>query len=435
MNINRRTLLIAGGSLSAAAVLAACGSNTGGLGTTPSGTTSPTTGGSTPPVGEKVDLQQWYHEYGEAGVREAVERFAAEYPNANVTVKWVPGEYGQILAAQLLTDDVPDVFEVEQGGSLDMIRAGQLADLTDVIAPYLAEFNPAVMKRFTFEDKVHGIPQTIDMQLLYYRPSLLEAANVAVPTNFDELVAAAKAVKTADIGGFFAGNDGGIGVLGTIFIWASGNEQLTEDRSALAFLNDDFYNALTSYRDFLKSGAVVEAASAEWYSGDAFANGEAAFQWGGLWSLPDIKAAHGDDVGVLAFPAIGAKGRPAVPFGAFGSCVAAKGKNVDAAKDFVKWLWIDQEDKQVEFSNAYGTHIPAKVALVAKADKLADGPGADAAKFVAENGFANDIMWSGALGEAFNAAVSNVIKDGKDPQAEFEAVAKVAETELAKLKG
>ncbi|HMS37797.1 MAG TPA: extracellular solute-binding protein, partial [Arachnia sp.] len=268
-----------------------------------------------------------------------------------------------------------------------------------------------------------------------YRPSLLEAANVAVPTNFDELVAAAKAVKTSDIGGFFAGNDGGIGVLGTIFIWASGNEQLTEDRSALAFLNDDFYNALTSYRDFLKSGAVVEAASAEWYSGDAFANGEAAFQWGGLWSLPDIKAAHGDDVGVLAFPAIGAKGRPAVPFGAFGSCVAAKGKNVDAAKDFVKWLWIDQEDKQVEFSNAYGTHIPAKVALVAKADKLADGPGADAAKFVAENGFANDIMWSGALGEAFNAAVSNVIKDGKDPQAEFEAVAKVAETELAKLKG
>ena len=205
--------------------------------------------------------------------------------------------------------------------------------------------------------------------------------------------------------------------------------------SALAFLNDDFYNALTSYRDFLKSGAVVEAASAEWYSGDAFANGEAAFEWGGLWSLPDIKAAHGDDVGVLAFPAIGAKGRPAVPFGAFGSCVAAKGKNVDAAKDFVMWLWIDQEDKQVEFSNAYGTHIPAKVALVAKADKLADGPGADAAKFVAENGFANDIMWSGALGEAFNAAVSNVIKDGKDPQAEFEAVAKVAETELAKLKG
>ena len=431
MNINRRTLLIAGGSLSAAAVLAACGSNTGGLG---SPSPSPT-GSSSAPTGPKVDLEQWYHEYGEAGVREAVERFAAEYPNANVTVKWVPGEYGQILAAQLLTDDVPDVFEVEQGGSLDMIRAGQLADLTDVIAPYLAEFNPAVMKRFTFEDKVHGIPQTIDMQLLYYRPSLLEAAGVKPPTTFDELAAAAAAVKTADVGGFFAGNDGGIGVLGTILIWASGHDQLTEDRSAVAFLTDDFYAALTSYRDFLNSGAALPAASAEWYDGAPFVNGETAMQWGGLWSLPDIKAAWGDDVAVLPLPAIGAKGRPAVPFGAYGACVAADGKNVDAAKEFVKWLWIDQEDKQVDFSNSYGTHIPAKPALVAKADKLSEGPGKDAAQFVADSGFANDIMWSGAMGDAYNAAISNVIKDGKDPRAEFAAFEETAKAELAKLQG
>lgn len=124
-----------------------------------------------------------------------------------------------------------------------------------------------------------------------------------------------------------------------------------------------------------------------------------------------------------------------VPFGAFGACVAAKGKNVQAAKDFVKWLWIDQEDKQVDFSNAYGTHVPAKVALVSKADKLADGAGADAAKYVAENGFTNDIMWSGALGDAFNAAVSNVIKNDADPKAEFAGFAEKAKTELAKLKG
>ena len=346
-----------------------------------------------------------------------------------------PGEYGKILAAQLLTADVPDVFEVEQGGSLDMIRSGQLEPLNDIIDPVKDQFNPAVIKRFTFEDKIHGIPQTIDMQLLYYRPSLLEAKGIKPPTTFEELVAAANAVKTADIGGFFAGNDGGVGVLGTMLLWASGHDQLNEERTEAAFLTDDFYNALVAYRDFHKSGGVLQAASAEWYAPDAFANGEAAFQWGGLWSLPSIKEALGDDVGVLPFPAIGPKGRPAVPFGAFGSCVAAKGKNVAAAKDFVKWLWIDQDDKQVDFSNAYGTHVPAKVALVAKADKLATGAGADAAKYVAENGFTNDIMWSGALGDAFGAAVSNVIKNGADPKAEFAGFADQAKAELAKLKG
>lgn len=431
MNISRRSLLLAGGSLTAAATLAACGSNNPLSSSSPSG--SPAASGS----GAKgdVSLQQWYHQYGEAGVQEAVEKYAAAYQAAKVQVKWTPGDYGSILAAQLLTADVPDVFEAEQGGSLDMIRSGQLADLTDLIGDAAGDFNPAVMKRFTFEDKIHGIPQTIDMQLLYYRPSLLKAANVEPPRTFDELVTAAKAVKTADIGGFFAGNDGGIGVLGTILIWASGNEQLTEDRSAVAFLNDNFYAALTSYRDFLASGAVLQAASAEWYDGAAFANGEAAMQWGGLWSLPDIQKAWGDDVAVLPFPAIGSAGRQAVPFGAFGSCVAAKGSNVDAAKDFVKWLWIDQEEYQVDFSDSYGTHIPAKTSLVAKATKLAKGPGKDAAQFVSDHGHANDIMWSGALGAAYATAVSNVIKGGKDPKAEFAAFEATAKNELAKLKG
>lgn len=434
MQISRRSVFIAGGSLAAAATLAACGSNN------PLASTPPASpGGSTAPSGSApasdVTLQQWYHEYGEAGVKEAVEKYAAAYTAAKVEVKWTPGEYASILAAQLLTADVPDMFEVEQGGSLDMIRSGQLADLTELIAPVKDQFNPAVMKRFTFEDKVHGIPQTIDMQLLYYRPSLLQAAGVEPPTTFDALVAAANAVKTSDIGGFFAGNDGGIGVLGTILIWASGNEQLTEDRSAVAFLNDNFYAALTAYREFYASAGLLQAASAEWYDGAAFVNGEAAMQWGGLWSLPDIKAAWGDDVGVLPFPAIGSGGRPAVPFGAFGACVAEKGKNVEASKEFVKWLWIDQEEYQVDFSNSYGTHIPAKTALVAKADKLAEGPGKDAADFVSEYGFANDIMWSGAMGDAYNAAISNVIKDGKDPKAEFAAFEETAKAELAKLQG
>ncbi|RMB59932.1 ABC transporter substrate-binding protein [Tessaracoccus antarcticus] len=433
MNISRRSILGMGGGLAAAATLVACGQNNPMA--SPTGAASPATSETGMATGEKVDLTQWYHEYGEAGVKEAVERFAAEYEAANVTVKWTPGDYNSILAAQLLTAEVPDVFEAEQGGSLDQIRSGQLEDLTELIGDAKDQFNKSVMKRFTFEDKIHGIPQTIDMQLLYYRPSLLKAAGVEVPTTFEELVAAANAVKTSSTGGFFAGNDGGIGVLGTLFIWASGYEQLNDDRTEAAFLNDDFYKALVAYRDFSKSGGVVQSASAEWYSPDAFVNEEAAFQWGGLWSLPDITKAFGDDVGVMAFPAMGAKGRPAVPFGAFGACVAAKGKNVEAAKDFVKWLWIDQEDKQVEFSDAYGTHIPAKDALVSKATKLSSGPGSEAAKFVADSGFANDIMWSGAIGDKFNAAVSNVIKNGADPAAEFEPLKDLIKSELEKLKG
>ena len=292
MNLTRRNVLGLGG-LTAAATLSACGSNTG-LGGKESSDGGPA-------------LTQWYHQYGEEGVKEAVERYAAEYTAAKVDVKWNPGDYGSILAAQLLTDDVPDVFEVEQGGSLDMIRSGQLEDLTALIAPVRDDFNEAVIKRFTFDGKIHGIPQTIDMQLLYYRPSLLQAAGVTAPATFEDLVKAANAVATSDMGGFFAGNKGGVDVLGTLLIWASGHDQLDADRTVAAFLTDDFYAALSAYRDFYQSNGLLKAASADWFSGAAFVNGETAMQWGGLWSLPEIIAAHGDDVGVLPFPAIGAK--------------------------------------------------------------------------------------------------------------------------------
>ncbi|RRD07314.1 extracellular solute-binding protein [Arachnia propionica] len=425
MKLTRRGVLGIGG-LAAAATLSACGDNSG-LG-------DPSAPASKQGEGAAVTLTQWYHEYGEPGVQEAVRRYASEYPGATVEVKWTPGDYGQILAAQLLTDQVPDVFEVEQGGSLDMIRSGQLADLTDLIAPVRDDFNDAVMKRFTFDGRVHGIPQTIDMQLLYYRPSLLEAAGVAPPSTFEELVTAANAVATPDVGGFFAGNDGGVGVLGTLLLWASGHDQLNEERTEAAFLTDEFYAALAAYREFSQSKGLLQSASADWFSGDAFVNGETAMQWGGLWSLPDILAAHGEDVGVLPFPRIGATGRPAVPFGAFGACVAAKGANVAAAKEFVTWLWIDQTDKQVDFSNSYGTHIPARKSLVARADQLAAGPGADAASLVELHGFANDIMWSGSIGDTYSANISMVVKQDADPNETFADFGALVAAELEKMK-
>lgn len=431
MNFSRRNLFTLAGSAAALAGLAACGSNTGGI--TSGASNAPSTSASGAASGSKPTLTQWYHEYGEKGVQEAVTQYAAEYPNATVTVKWNPGDYAKLLNAQLLTTDVPDVFESEQGATLDMIKAGQVVDLTDLMDPVKDQFNPGVIERFTFEDKIWSIPQTIDMQLLYYRPSLLDKAGVKPPTTFDELVTAANALATKDRGGFFAGNDGGVGVLGTMFIWASGHEQLNADRTELAFLDDKFYAAIKQYADFYKSGkGLLKAASKDWFDGSPFVNEETAMQWGGLWSLPDITKAFGEDVGVAMFPSMGPDGQQAVPFGAFGACVAAKGKNVDVAKDFVKWLWIDQEDKQVDFSDSYGTHIPAKPALADKTTKLKSGPGADAATFVAKSGFTNDIMWTGPLGQAFSAAVNNSIVKGTDPKTEFAAVQKTADAELAR---
>ncbi|WP_375432976.1 ABC transporter substrate-binding protein [uncultured Friedmanniella sp.] len=424
----RRFLSLTGGIAAAAAGLSACGSNTG----RPSTDSSPSA--STSGETSSVALSQWYHQYGEDGVEEAVKRYAAAYGQAKVTVKWNPGEYEKLVGAALLTAKVPDVFEYGNGPTLDMIKAGQVLDLTDTLGDAKSQFAPSVLAAMTYDDKIWAIPQTVDMQMLYYRKSLLEKAGVQPPQTFADLVSAARAVQTKDIGGFFAGNDGGIGVLGNMFVWAAGFEQISEDRSGIGFADPAMYDALSQWRDFSKDG-VLQSASADWFDGAPFINEETAMQWTGLWVLPDVQKAFGDDFGVLPFPAMGTKGRQAVPFGAFSSCVSAKGVDPDAAKAFVKWLWVDQESDQVDFSNSYGTHIPAKPSLAPQATKLATGAGAEAAKLVTDFGHAPSLLWTPALTQAYTAALSNVVRKDADPSAEIATVAKKGQSEITRVNG
>src|SRR3954447_7512 len=422
----RRFLSLTGGLAAAAAGLSACGSNTG---RPEAGSSSSASAGGS---ASRVELSQWYHEYGENGVEEAVRRYAAAYDRAKVTVKWNPGEYEKLVAAALLTDKVPDVFEYGNGPTLDMIKAGQVVDLTDTLGTAKDQFAPSVLAAMTWDDKIWAIPQTVDMQMLYYRKSLLQKAGVQPPKTLAELITAAWAVQSKDMGGFFAGNDGGIGVLGNQLIWAAGLEQVNADKTGIGFADPAMYDGLTQFRDLSKNG-ILSSASKDWFDAAPFVNEETAMQWTGLWALPDVQQAFGDDFGVLPFPAIGSNGRQVVPFGAFSSCVSAKGVDPEAAKAFVRWLWVDQEADQLDFSNSYGTHIPAKPALAPRATKLAEGAGAEAATFVADFGHAPSLLWTPASQQAYTGALSNIVRKGADPEKEIAAVASRAQAEIKRV--
>src|SRR4051794_10553857 len=199
VGISRRRLLAAGGGLAALAV-AGCGSNSG----------RPEAGAG----GSKPALAQWYHQYGEAGTQQAVEKYAKEYPDATVSIQWSPGDYDKKTATALLTDQGPDVFEYVNGPTIDMIKAGQAVELTDLLGDAKDDFTPSLIARMTYQDKLYAIPQVTDMQLLVYRKSLLGAAGLQPPQTVDELLAAAKALTTDKVKGLFVGNDGGVGVLG-----------------------------------------------------------------------------------------------------------------------------------------------------------------------------------------------------------------------------
>ncbi|MFC5251132.1 ABC transporter substrate-binding protein [Streptomyces nigrescens] len=414
--IDRRRLLAAGGGVALAAGLAtACGSNTGRGG-----------GGSGP------EISQWYHQYGEPGTERAVKRYAAAYRKAHVAVQWRPGDYDRQTAAALLTDSGPDVFEVN-GPLLDQIQGGQVADLTEVVEPVKDDFNQAVLAPKIWQDRIWGIPQVVDTQVLYYRKSLLKEAGVRPPETLDELVDGAKKLSDRKTKGLFLGNDGGVGVLGGTPLFAAGLSLISED-GKVGFDDPAAARALGKIRQLYADKSLLLGAPTDWSDPAAFVQGLTAMQWSGLWALPQIKKALGDDFGVLPFPKDGSGGKPSVPVGAYGSAVSARSRRKAAATAFAKWLWVDRTDFQQDFALSYGFHIPARISLAKKAEQLREGPAADAVRFATDHGYAEPLLWTTADRTAYQDALSRIIKDGANPESELKTVVRKVNAELQRVK-
>ncbi len=422
---SRRRLLGLGGAAVVTGALAACGSNTGREPAAPGGATGGGGGGAT--------LQQWYHQYGEAGTQQAVEKYAAAYKNATVKVSWKPGDYDQSTAASLLTDAGPDVFEYGNGPTIDMIKGNQVVDLTDLLGDAKSDFNPGILKRMTYQDKVWAIPQVVDMQLLVYRKSMLDKAGVTPPQTIDELIAAAKKLTQGNVKGLFLGNDGGAGLMGGPMLWSAGLDYLTESNE-FGFDDPRAATALGKLREMWDAKVLLLGAPKDWFDASALTAGLTAMQFTGLWTFPDIKKGLGDDFGVMAWPALDGSGKASVPVGAYGSCVSAKAKDVDAAKKFAKWLWVDQTAYQLDFATAYGFHIPSRTSLIGQASTLKEGQAAEAAKLATDVGHAQSpLLWTPKCATAFGDAMNRIVKEGADPAGEIAKVKAVAEPELKRV--
>ena len=343
--VDRRSVLALGGSLAAVGLFgAACGGNTG----RSSSAASSSAGGGK----GSVTLQQWYHQYGEAGTQQAVEKYAAAYPDATVTVQWKPGDYDQKAASALLTDAGPGRLRVRQRphDRHDQGQPGRRPRPTSS-ADAKADFNAALLERMTYQGKLYAVPQVTDMQLLVYRKCMLEKAGVSRPQTIDELH---RRRQEAD-------HRQGQGPVRRQRRRRrrAGRPAAVVGRPGLPH-QGQHSSASTTPRPPRRSASCASCSPA----------GPAARRAHRL--VRPVRAHPGPHRDAVDRPVDlpghqegprrrlrrhalarlnGSGGKPSVPVGAYGSCVSAKSQNVDAAKAFVKWLWVDQTDKQLDFAH------------------------------------------------------------------------------------
>lgn len=419
--LTRRRLLGLAGGIAAVGALAAC-----------SGEPQPGPTSSTAPT-----LTHWVHRFAEpqfapptSGPR-ALDRIAAQFSDAQVQVTWKQEGYAQELATALRGGAAPDVFETDAGPSLQQIRSGDLADLTDLLGDARSDVHAEALARVTDEGRVWGVPQLLDARFLIYRRSMLQKAQVAPPRTLEELVAACAALTTDKVKGLHLGSGGVADAVGIPIVRSAGAELLTA-RGTAGFADPTVAAALALLAvPFAKKQVLLDVPE-QWYVTDPFTQGLVAMQSTGLWTLPAVRQAIGDDVGVLPWPAM-AGGRPTVLVNAHTASVSARSPQLELAKRYVRWLWVDNTDAQVELAGSEGLHLPARTSLTTRVEALRSGAAQEVTQLVGTDGYVAPLRWTPACAQALAGAVSDVLVSGASAGRRLETAAATVNAEQARL--
>jgi multiple sugar transport system substrate-binding protein len=280
--------------LGAAFVLAACGGGggspapgtggpgaTGPAGTGPAGTTAafdPST------VSGEVTLGAWESSPAEgAALEAALDAFAAEYPNIDVTQETVAGDYRVQMATNFSSGTAPDIFYVNAEYAPEWIEEQFLEPLDDYIAKQgfdTSTFFPGYADVFKGEDgTTYGLPKDGNTIAMAYNTDLVTTP----PTTLDELITAADALKGQ--GALKApiclspGLDRGLA-----FIYAQGGSLLTDDNSASAIDTPESKAAVQWYLDLIKNGqGMTPTQLGDGWCGEALGKGDVAIAFEGGW--------------------------------------------------------------------------------------------------------------------------------------------------------
>ena len=352
------TLLMAGVLI---ATMTACGNNTGNT----SGT-SGSANGST-----KLTFQIW-----DVNQRNAMQAMADAYTDQNPGVQievqvtnW--GEYWTKLEAAATGNTLPDVFWMHTNEILKYANNGMLADLTDlysdVSANYYEEnFDLNVLENAKGSDgQVYGVPKDKDVICLVYNKEMFDIAGVSYPDEnwtWDDLISASEKIHEAtDKFGFMAYADDQLGYWN--FVYQAGGYILNDDKTAAGFLDPatqmamDFYIGIQGY-DFCPEQAYF----AEQAPGTAFFSQAGAMFFEGNWNLKAQLENFPEMVGkwdIAPLPVcpnpMSGDGRATISNG-LTYATGAKGKNLEAAKDFLKFLGTEEAQR---IQGESGFAIPA----------------------------------------------------------------------------
>jgi len=154
-----------------------------------------------PAAAEKVEVNMIAAQYGNETAdwwADFVAKFNAANENINLVVDVVSwNDIYTVVNTRIANGQAPDLLNIDVFA--DYQADGLLLPAEDwCSAETYAKFFPSFLAESVVDDVVWAVPDLASARALYYNADILEAAGVAVPTTWEELKAAAAAIKAYD---------------------------------------------------------------------------------------------------------------------------------------------------------------------------------------------------------------------------------------------
>lgn len=141
-------------------------------------------------------------------VQAAADKFMQQHPDVKINIEtysW--GDFNTKWNAGLTTGDLPDMSTAQNTGEVvEMLNAEVLEPVDDMVESIGRDrFSANALSDMSVDGATYGVPYYSHAQVMWYREDMLKAANLEVPTTWDEFYDAAVALtKDGTFGAAFS---------------------------------------------------------------------------------------------------------------------------------------------------------------------------------------------------------------------------------------
>lgn len=306
-----------------------------------------------------------WDKYQEPILREIANKFEEQNSNIKIDIQLTPfGQYWTKLEAAATGEVLPDIFWINGPNIVKYASNGILLPIDDKVKEDnmdLSLYPESLVKLYTVDDKLYGIPKDWDLTALWYNKKLFDEKGVEYPNEnwtWNDMVEAARKLTDKEKGvyGIAARPDTQEGLYNSIP--QSGGFIISEDRKKSGYNSPEAIEGTQIWIDLIKDGLspTIEEMS-DTSEIDMFKAERLAMVNAASWDVPVFMENEliKDHIDLTVMPLI--KERAAVIHG-LSNVISANTKHPKEAWEFVKFLGGKEAN---EIWAKSGVVIPARM--------------------------------------------------------------------------